>query len=210
MDEGPKRQQRAEETRQHLLGAARDVFRDRGYHGASVAAITQAAATAHGTFYLYFRNKEDVFGRVMTDMLDDLYRHALTPFEQVGDLFDPGRNRERIADFVRTFASEGRLWRALLEAALASPTIEDRWLAHRQRFHEGIAIRLHQYQEHGQLLDLDVDRAAYALSCMVEWYSFTGVAFDVPEPLEASDAVIDLLNGLWSRALGVGDPSAAT
>ena len=57
---GVKRQERAAATQSQLLEAAREVFCERGYQATSVAAITDAASTAHGTFYLYFRNKEDV------------------------------------------------------------------------------------------------------------------------------------------------------
>ena len=57
-----------------LLEAAREVFAERGYQATSVAAITDAASTAHGTFYLYFRNKEDVFAQLMATAMDELYR----------------------------------------------------------------------------------------------------------------------------------------
>ena len=51
------RQARAEATRLQLVQAASGVFADRGYRGATVAAITERAETAHGTFYLYFEDK---------------------------------------------------------------------------------------------------------------------------------------------------------
>lgn len=206
--DGPKRQQRAEATRRHLLAAAHTVFVARGYHGASVAAITDEAATAHGTFYLYFKNKEDVFSEVMTEMLDELYRHSFTPLDEIGGQFDPTRIRDRIAAFLGVFAAEGRLWRALLEAVLASPAIEREWVAQRARFTEGVAERLRVYQQHSGLPVGDASEVAYVLGGMLEWYAFTGVAFDVPRPLAATDEVIDLITGTWTRALGLGSDPA--
>lgn len=50
-----KRQKRAVATSEQLLIAAREVFQTNGFQGTTVGAITDAAATAHGTFYLYFR-----------------------------------------------------------------------------------------------------------------------------------------------------------
>ena len=204
--DGPTRQERAAATRGHLLASARGLFAERGYRGTSVAAITDAAATAHGTFYLYFRNKDDVFGVVLTELLDDLYRHSFVPFEELGDHFDVEQNRERIAAFVGVFAADAGLWRAVLEAVLASPAVEAQWLAHRSRFHDDLAARLRRFQALGALRPFDAGGVALALGGMLEWYVFSGVVFASPDPLIASDDVVDLLSDLWVRALGLVVP----
>lgn len=43
-----------------ILQAARGEFAQRGYHGARMSAIAQAAGVADGTVYLYFRNKREL------------------------------------------------------------------------------------------------------------------------------------------------------
>ena len=43
-----------------LLDAAMRVFAERGFHASRVDDIVRAARTSHGTFYLYFANKEDL------------------------------------------------------------------------------------------------------------------------------------------------------
>ena len=48
-------------TRQRLLDAGAAVFASRGVHAARVDDIVKVAATSHGTFYLYFANKEELF-----------------------------------------------------------------------------------------------------------------------------------------------------
>ena len=45
--------------REQLLAAARKVFRDKGYDGATISDIVQEAGVAQGTFYLYFPSKKD-------------------------------------------------------------------------------------------------------------------------------------------------------
>jgi AcrR family transcriptional regulator len=45
-----KRQLQAAATQEQLLAAARDVFEEKGYQATTVGAITDRAATAHGTF----------------------------------------------------------------------------------------------------------------------------------------------------------------
>ena len=49
-----------------LLDAGIEVFDKRGYQAARVDDVVRAARTSHGTFYLYFANKEDLF-RVLAE-----------------------------------------------------------------------------------------------------------------------------------------------
>jgi len=48
-------------TRRKLLNAAEKILGKRGYNGASVSAICHQAGVAQGTFYRYFRNKEEIY-----------------------------------------------------------------------------------------------------------------------------------------------------
>ena len=50
-----------------LFDAGMRVFAERGYHAARVDDIVRAARTSHGTFYLYFANKEEIFAAVGRD-----------------------------------------------------------------------------------------------------------------------------------------------
>ena len=47
-------------TRAALLRAGRTVLATRGYHATRVDDVVAAAGISHGTFYRYFRNKEDI------------------------------------------------------------------------------------------------------------------------------------------------------
>src|SRR4029450_3318618 len=48
-----------------LLATGRDVFIPRGYHNTRVDDLVAAAGVSHGTFYRYFRNKDEL-QRVLT------------------------------------------------------------------------------------------------------------------------------------------------
>lgn len=201
---GVKRQERAAATQQQLLDAARAVFGERGYQGTSVAAITDAASTAHGTFYLYFRNKEDVFAQVMEQATNDLYAMTLTELDPETHQYDPAIARDRVKGFLEVAVAHKDLWRALLEAILVSPVVAANWMEARGRFHRGLAARLRIYQERGEFRDLDPDLVAAALAGMLEWLVFTGATFGVPQPLEASDRFIDTIADLWASAVDIG------
>jgi AcrR family transcriptional regulator len=55
-----------------LLDAGRDAFEQRGFHAVRVDDVVKAARTSHGTFYLYFANKEDLFKALAMDALRDM------------------------------------------------------------------------------------------------------------------------------------------
>lgn len=65
------RHRQADLTRRQLLSAAGSVFERAGYQATTVRAITSEASTAHGTFYLYFQNKEDAFCQVVEAVIVD-------------------------------------------------------------------------------------------------------------------------------------------
>src|SRR5207253_8261471 len=59
-------------TMRKLLDAGMTVFERRGYHAARVDDIVKVARTSHGTFYLYFANKEDLFRALATDVAEEM------------------------------------------------------------------------------------------------------------------------------------------
>jgi AcrR family transcriptional regulator len=61
-----------QERRRQILAAAKAVFADAGYHGASIHAIIERAQIARGTFYLYFESKAAVFDSILDQALADL------------------------------------------------------------------------------------------------------------------------------------------
>jgi AcrR family transcriptional regulator len=48
-------------TRATILEAAHNVFKSMGYYGSSISEITRRCGVSMGTFYQYFKNKEQVF-----------------------------------------------------------------------------------------------------------------------------------------------------
>lgn len=56
-----KRQRQKTERRDAILAAARKVFAQQGYEGATVADIAKEAGVASGTVYLYYESKTDLF-----------------------------------------------------------------------------------------------------------------------------------------------------
>jgi AcrR family transcriptional regulator len=62
-----KREQTKVQNRQAILDAAREVFGELGYETATVRDIIRRAGLAAGTFYNYYRSKEEVFAALADD-----------------------------------------------------------------------------------------------------------------------------------------------
>jgi AcrR family transcriptional regulator len=64
---GPKTE-RGRRTLRRLLDAAGEEFGARGYHDTAISNIPQNAGVGLGTFYVYFKSKEEVFRALVADM----------------------------------------------------------------------------------------------------------------------------------------------
>lgn len=65
---------RGEATRRKLMEAAEKEFGEKGFHAASVSSITHRAGVGQGTFYLYFRSKEEIFAMLVREIGHELRR----------------------------------------------------------------------------------------------------------------------------------------
>jgi len=59
-----KRQENAQKTRQSLVDAAETLLKTNGFNALSVEDITKSARVAKGTFYVYFKHKEDIVSEI--------------------------------------------------------------------------------------------------------------------------------------------------
>lgn len=78
----------APEKQEKLLSAAVREFTERPYNEASINRIVREAGIPRGSFYMYFRDKEDLFHYLMEESINEM----LMVFEEVlrsqgGDIF---------------------------------------------------------------------------------------------------------------------------
>jgi AcrR family transcriptional regulator len=182
-----------------LLAAARTAFEERGYRATTVAHIVEGASTARGTFYLYFRNREDAFVQMLARAIDDLHAEAGGHWRRE----DPeGSVAAATRAYLEGYAARRRLWRCTLQAALDSPAIAALWLEHRRHFIDRIAHNLRRGQAERLYRPLDPDLAARALGAMVEWFAFTTLVlgeYDVES--DGLERASETLAGMWLSAV---------
>jgi AcrR family transcriptional regulator len=88
VQEIPRGAKRRLESRKRLLGAARKLFVERGYHATRPQDIAKAAGLGHGTFYLHFADKRECFLAFVDDAREEvdaaIMRHASSAKDLAG------------------------------------------------------------------------------------------------------------------------------
>jgi AcrR family transcriptional regulator len=161
----PDLRSRGHRTRDRLLAAGAAVFADRGLHAARVDDIVNVAETSHGTFYLYFSNKEDLFQALAAQVAGELEDLAtrLPPLRPGPD----GRAalEHWMQAFTEVYVRTGPVIRAWTEAEIVASTVgqlgTNVWAA----FTGALIERL---REHTAGRGLDPTVAALAIVAMVE------------------------------------------
>jgi AcrR family transcriptional regulator len=110
--EGRELRARGQRTVRRLLDAAAEVLATRGYHALRVDDVVRAADTSHGTFYLYFANKEDLLRALIADVADAMAGHA----DQLGALTPDAAGREELRAWLAGFGELYRRHAAVIRA----------------------------------------------------------------------------------------------
>jgi AcrR family transcriptional regulator len=181
---------RGDRTRQRLLDAGEQVFAAKGFHGARVDDIVKLADASHGTFYLYFANKDDLFNGLAQEVAADMVRHAGTLGTVTPD--DAGRTvlREWLTGFSDRYVQHSAVIRAWTEAETAGDSVG----AVGERLLESFGATLSAAVARStELRGNEAVIAGAALLAMIErlhYYMVTGqVALDRDEMLDTLAAV---------------------
>ena len=99
-----------------LLEAGIIEFEERGFNGVRVDDVVKRAGISHGTFYLYFANKEDLFKALLRDALHDM-ESVTGDFPVVtGDETGLRVLRAWVRKFSAAYAAHGTVLRTLSSA----------------------------------------------------------------------------------------------
>ena len=85
------RQERAQETRAKIVAAAEKLVSEKGFDAVQIIDITNEAGVGKGSFYTYFKRKEDVIAEIAHTKFESIHEQSK---EQDGDVCD------RIASFI--------------------------------------------------------------------------------------------------------------
>ncbi len=126
-------------TVRKLLDAGLAEFDERGFQAVRVDDVVRRAKTSHGTFYLYFSNKDDLFRTLLLDALHDM--EVVTDEFPVVTSNDAGRAalRKWIKRFTDTYPAHATVIRILSQAAIVGEEVYGDGLRLLFRLSEAIA-----------------------------------------------------------------------
>lgn len=76
-----RHERRRQQTRQRLIQAAMELWMEEGYDALNIQAITDKADLGRGTFYIHFKDKEDIVWSAIKDLILELEQQVHSKFE---------------------------------------------------------------------------------------------------------------------------------
>ena len=187
-------------TMGRLLDAGMRVFSDRGFHAARVDDIVRAARTSHGTFYLYFANKEDLLRALATECAQEMDALA-------GGLGPIGPDAEGYAElrsfldqFFLTYRRYGPILRAWMEGHVDDRHVSAMGVKAFTDIATALGKRMHSAGAPGDVASIS------ALMALLERVAY----FLVSRRLEFENgAVLDTLTPMIHRGFFTAAPSTS-
>lgn len=166
-------------TRRRLLESAERLFGQKGYHNTSVVDITQAAEVGHGTFYLYFKGKEEIFRELVRHLNHELRKTIAAAVEGIDDRLEMERKGfQTFFDFARDHRN---LYRIIHEAEAVDPELP-RW--HYETLAKGYTRGLEEAMGAGKIRELDPEAVAYFLQGIAVMMGMRWILWEEREPPE--------------------------
>ncbi|USU08130.1 TetR/AcrR family transcriptional regulator [Sphingomonadaceae bacterium OTU29MARTA1] len=192
LDKTP-RTARGRKTLRALLDAAASEFGERGFHEASISAITRRAGVALGSFYTYFDSKDAVFRALVTDLSAQVRDHVAPAVRAAGDGI--AAERAGLAQFIGFVREHKEIYRIIDEAEFVDP---DSFRSHYASTAERIDQRLRAAATRGEVRSDVSDVHAWAIMGM---NVFLGLRFGVWNEDRSVEDVADLAASLLRHGL---------
>jgi len=187
---------RGRRTRRRLLDAAEGVFAEHGYHDASIVRIVERAGVAQGTFYIYFRSKQEIFEELVAD-LNVRLREAMSKGAAAGSGGRLEAERRGFAAFFQFTAEHPALYRVIREAEFVAPEAMHR---HYEKIIEGYVRALTASMAAGEVEPCDPTVLSWSLIAVgqlvgMRWIVWDGRDAIPPDVFEQCMVVVSRMLG---------------
>lgn len=164
-------QDRSRETLRRIIEAAEEVFAGKGYDRATVAEIISLAGIGHGTFWLYFRNKDDLLRYMLQDMIGEF--ESFEWFREDEQDGPSVRSLEEVENIIRgvmeIFARYSNIHPLIVRASLDSEDFRQALEEFNKPFVRIVERKLREHLENGWCRDLDPEVTAQIIVTMLEY-----------------------------------------
>jgi AcrR family transcriptional regulator len=178
--------------REQIIRNASQIFEAKGFNGTTIDDIVQATGIAKGTFYIYFRNKEELLLEVIRKLVDETLEEIETKLGEEKDFFK--RLLIKGSEFTDLYLQKSDLFNVLIGQTVGNPPLAQQ-LRDIYRLMAGPVIEdLRIGMEMGQLFQIDdIDTVAYCLVGMGQMVAY-GLSLDSSyDPRKAIPTVYTLI-----------------
>jgi AcrR family transcriptional regulator len=193
-------ERRREQTREHLLSAAAQVFAERGFHGATLDEVAAVAGFTKGAVYSNFKSKDDLF----LALLESRYQSGMASLRS---FLDETEGPRQAADFLGRLAADldeastefwGDLYQEFLVYAMRRPEARRRLAELEQADIESLAALIRAEREKNGIHDThSVDHAARFVVALMRGL----ITMRLVEGSVVDDALISSVLDFIQRAL---------
>jgi len=156
-----------EKKRLEIIKKAIEVFTRKGYHRTKIADITNSLNISTGTFYIYFKNKRELFIEVIDDVFRNIVGQAAFAIKGENDF------TKRLEIRGKVFYENYTRYNEILNQLRAEMAGDDQWPEEKiKKMYHGLTkpvIReIEAAIQEGIINKIDPDLLAYALTGLIE------------------------------------------
>lgn len=164
--EGGRRERNREAKRARIVEAARALFAERGFEGATARDISRRAGVATGTLFLYVEDKRELLFVVLAEDAERLFSHGARAATRARSL--PDALMALFGPFFDYYADQPALARSILEELFLRPHEPQRMGAFSREHASHLAKLVAAAKERGEVRP-DVPVAAATRACFAHY-----------------------------------------
>lgn len=182
-------EQKKQKKKAALVQAAYELFMEKNIAGTSVSDITERAGVAKGTFYLYFRNKEDIVGAVVTVLCRYILENAYLSMHerQTGDFVE---NTILLADAILDYFRDNKAVLELIQRNFHWPVLQEKFRTDTDSVWKMLRQDVKAYGETCGKNEGELLKTLYCLVAMCGAVAYSSIICGEPEPIDKMKNVI--------------------
>ena len=132
-------------TEKNIVNAARSIFVEKGYDGATMREIASAAGINISMLHYYYRSKDNLFDIVFNDVFQRLYGRAIETIASSASV--PEKVRQIVLLYTDTLAQDPRLANFIFNEVTQRPSRVGRFAKYKELIDRHVAVFQHQLDQ---------------------------------------------------------------
>jgi AcrR family transcriptional regulator len=187
---------KAERTRATILNAALDLIWSNPFRDMTVSSLMASTGVSRSAFYQYFNDLHELMETLLDMLQQEIFDVAKPWLEGVGDPVT--LLRETLAGLAHVCYQRGPFLRAITDAAVTDPHLENAWLLFLAGFDDAATARIEADQKQALIPDFDAHPVAFALNRL---NAYTLLQAFGQRPRKQPEPVREALARIWISTL---------